>query len=1243
MLYNGGNGQSYDTIALSGSIPDEGSAFGALQFTVTSLQNGPDGIALYNGSAVVQFLSYEGSFAATNDVAIGLTSTDVGVIEGGELPGQSLQLLGTGTYYEDFTWNAPASESPGAINTGQTFTTASSATLAIADVSIIEGNSGTSTVTFTVTLTGAADAAFTVDYATSDGTATIADSDYLSASGTLSFAGTDGETQSFTVTINGDTAIESNESFAATLSNIAGSATNVGFADTIANGTILNDDATLISVVQGSGTASPLVGQTITVEAIVVGDFQTGDADTLRELGGFFLQEEAGDHDADPTTSEGIFVYDLTLSTDVSLGDRVLVTGTVTEFFGLTEILASSVTIIAAGAVADVNTMAASVTLDTIDAVTVDDAGKYVPDLERYEGMLVTFTDTLVVNELFNLDRFNEMRLSVGSAPAQFTQLFDPDATAFDLYEQTIGSDEIVFDDGLNLQNVAILPEADLNNDNVFNTADGFTVGDSITGLTGIVDYSWAGNVTSPTTWRIRSVDDGNTFSDTNVREATPPDVGTDLVLASFNVLNFFSTLDVFGNPGSGPDSLPPRGADSSAEFDRQIAKLSQTLVDIDADVFGLVELENEFDIDSNGDGLIALDMLVSAMNTLAGSAVYTALDIGQGSVDSNDAISVGVIYKAASVTPVPGSVEILTDAVVATLAGSYTTPLFDGTDTNRAPLAVTFTDNFSGETFTVAVAHMKSKGGTGTGADADAGDGAGAFNATRTQGVLAMAEWLGTFADDDLIVLGDFNSYLKEDPIDAMLAGGFTNLAETYSPGESSYLFDGRTGTLDYAFGSAGVLPNITGAAIWQINSVEADALDYNLDFGRDAAIFDDTVPYRSSDHDPVLIGLRFKTVRDGTTGPDVLYGTSVVDCIFGYEQNDTLYGYGDNDELYGGAGSDRLNGGPGDDLMVGGDDNDVYLVAQAGDVVTETPTGGALDTVYAFIDYTLTDNVEILVLRGSATTGTGNDGFNRIYGSPVGDTLSGLAGNDVLYGGGGADMLLGGAGNDRLDGGPGADTMTGGTENDIYIVNDTGDTVVELASEGTDSIYSYVDYTASANVENLILRGGARVGTGNDGANSIAGTTGNDTLTGLAGNDRLYGKSGNDTLIGGDNNDRLYGDRGQDTMTGGTGLDQFFFRETLDTSNQVAFSDRITDFNQAEFDRIVLTDIDADETNGAGTNEDFSFIGNAAFTAPGQLRFEQVGGDTHVFGNTDADMFPEFAIVLTGTYTMTSSDFIG
>ncbi len=123
VLYNGSNGNEYNTVNLTGTIDDEGSGFGAQSFPISGIQNGgPDGIALLNGTTLVQFLSYEGAFTAADGPVMGMMSTDIGVAESSStLVGESLQLTGMGSIYTDFTWNAPSAESPGDINTGQTF------------------------------------------------------------------------------------------------------------------------------------------------------------------------------------------------------------------------------------------------------------------------------------------------------------------------------------------------------------------------------------------------------------------------------------------------------------------------------------------------------------------------------------------------------------------------------------------------------------------------------------------------------------------------------------------------------------------------------------------------------------------------------------------------------------------------------------------------------------------------------------------------------------------------------------------------------------------------------------------------------------------------------------------------------------------------------------------------------------------------------------------------------------------
>jgi len=202
-------------------------------------------------------------------------------------------------------------------------------------------------------------------------------------------------------------------------------------------------------------------------------------------------------------------------------------------------------------------------------------------------------------------------------------------------------------------------------------------------------------------------------------------------------------------------------------------------------------------------------------------------------------------------------------------------------------------------------------------------------------------------------------------------------------------------------------------------------------------------------------------------------------------------LQGYGNSQSnaIVGNTGNNILNGEAGADSMYGGAGNDVYFVDDAGDVVIENANEGN-DTVYASIDYGLTANVDNLILQGSANLQAyGNNGVNALFGN---------SGNNILNGEGGADAMFGGAGND------------------VYFVDNIGDRVIENLNEGTDAVFSTVDFTLSANVETLVLQGaGNLAGTGNALDNKLFGNTGDNTLNGGTGADRLTGGAGNDTFV--------------------------------------------------------------------------------------------------------------------------------
>ena len=242
------------------------------------------------------------------------------------------------------------------------------------------------------------------------------------------------------------------------------------------------------------------------------------------------------------------------------------------------------------------------------------------------------------------------------------------------------------------------------------------------------------------------------------------------------------------------------------------------------------------------------------------------------------------------------------------------------------------------------------------------------------------------------------------------------------------------------------------------------------------------------------------------GNIGDDTLHGDAGDDTLYGNEGMDKLYGDDGNDVLYGGAEDDELDGGLGQDILQGGAGNDLYLVDQSGDVIIEQ-SGEGMDTVHASADYTLSENVESLVLTESAwnAQGTGNALSNILTGNNSDNSLFGLAGDDILIGGGG---------NDLLDGGTGDDSMEGGADNDTYIVDNQGDVVIEQIDGGYDTIESTLDIVLAANLERGVLLGnGALNVTGNDLDNELIGNSGNNILDGGAGADRMIGGVGDDT----------------------------------------------------------------------------------------------------------------------------------
>ncbi len=615
---------------------------------------------------------------------------------------------------------------------------------------------------------------------------------------------------------------------------------------------------TPIHEIQGSGPASPLNGSTVQIEGVVVGDFQhrsRAAIGTHGDLDGFAVQEQAADVDGNPDTSEGVFVVDGTNTPiDVSLGDRVCVTGTVKEVAGETRILATE----AGGRVALLGSgfalpPARVVPLPSAGVVLNDD-GAQVGDLERFEGEHVRVAGPLAVTDLAALDRFGEFTVSAGGRLESYTQTNAPDPVGFALHNESDARRSLRVDDGVEAAwpDPIPYPAPGLGLANVVRT------GDTVSGLQGVVTWR-RGDGVDPTSdgaqdYRLMPTAVPGFVAD-NPRPALPPSVGGDVKVAAFNVEYFYN-----GTAGD-PSSFPIGGGRTThSEYLRQRDKLVTAIAELDADIVGLNELENDYVDGPNS----AIADLVDGLNAALGAGTYAWLD--PGITFGSSPLVNGLIYKPATVTPV-GTLTWLWNDDFGNPGGAYPFLL------HRAALTQTF-DTAAGA-FTVSVNHLKSKGcrPTPVGPDNDAGGGASCFNHARTVGALALLEWfandptdtqqhLGTY-DPDVLIIGDLNAHPAEDPIAALKAGndGIPGTGDDWvdllAPSDYSYVFRGRAGRLDHAIASPSLAAQVSGAGVWHINADESGAFGFSEDQPAPAALYA-IDPYRSSDHDAVVIGVQ-------------------------------------------------------------------------------------------------------------------------------------------------------------------------------------------------------------------------------------------------------------------------------------------------------------------------------------------------------------------------------------------------
>jgi 5'-nucleotidase len=606
-----------------------------------------------------------------------------------------------------------------------------------------------------------------------------------------------------------------------------------------------------IAEIQGTGTASAYVGQQVTTSGVVTAAYPTGG------LRGFVIQTPGTGGVTDPATrtaSDALFVFQ-SAGVTATVGQHVTVQGAVSEYFGLTQVTATSVSVVAG----------------TPEPVTPAVAAWPASDAQRetLESMLFAPTGEFTVSNTYSTNQYGEVGLAAGDEPLwQPTDVAAPGSPEAAAVVADNAARAVVLDDGattnfLTAANSGQTPP-------YVSLTDPVRVGAQVQFTQPlVVDYrnsTWKLNPTTQVTGATPAAERTqfkNTRTDAPDTQAL---AGADLRVASFNVLNYFTTLgaDTAGctsykdRTGDGVTvnscaDNGPRGAWDAADLARQQAKIVAAINALDADVVGLMEIENSVALGETADEATAT--LVAALNAADPSAgwAYVPSSADLPDVSLQDVITNALIYRS-------GAVELLGD------------PRALGTDSDsgeafanaREPIAQAFTPLGGGEAFLVVVNHFKSKGSAGPlPGDANAGDGQGASNASRVAQATVLAEWVPTVLDgytgtpvEAVALVGDFNSYTAEDPLEVLYDAGYTDVTAHFATGDYSYSFSGLAGSLDHVLVNDALLARSTGSDVWAINSPESIALEYSR-HNYHGTLFYDEGPYRSSDHDPVVLGI--------------------------------------------------------------------------------------------------------------------------------------------------------------------------------------------------------------------------------------------------------------------------------------------------------------------------------------------------------------------------------------------------
>lgn len=430
----------------------------------------------------------------------------------------------------------------------------------------------------------------------------------------------------------------------------------------------------------------------------------------------------------------------------------------------------------------------------------------------------------LTIMDMHSLRKYAKIKTIHGTEiPVSYTQTNEPSADSFENYRNSYDEESLI----LHFKRENFAKE------------DIFRVGDMIKNekLVGTLTFKEMYNRKIPTL-RI-SEKQKITVLNKNIRQNTPKVTLSDIKIASFNVLNFFESLD---NNEEYCHSRSPRGANNDEEYSRQLTKLVTTLNLIDADVFGLVEIENDFDDKS------AINTLVSTLNTNNPKReyVYDSRDEPIGS----DVMSVAIIYDSNK------------------LASASDLDILNNSAFSRPPIFKELMIKDSSFNFIVGVNHFKSKSNKG-GKDGNLNDGQGPYSEKRNKQAKKLISYINnTYKDEKVILLGDYNANLKSKAIGKIMDNGFYNLVEMFNENEYTYSYNGFRSTLDYAFTNSAFKSHIKDAYVWHINADESDLRDYNItlqkcnrgtfkpdNYKPQYSLFDKSTPFRSSDHDPVIV----------------------------------------------------------------------------------------------------------------------------------------------------------------------------------------------------------------------------------------------------------------------------------------------------------------------------------------------------------------------------------------------------